>query len=91
MEYSKNLNPKIELKSKFDFFRNQNIIYLDNAATTQVPDSVIKAVERVLKYRGNPNRGAHMVAEKNEQWLLESRENVARFINSASKEIVFTN
>ncbi|MBU2576692.1 MAG: aminotransferase class V-fold PLP-dependent enzyme [Nanoarchaeota archaeon] len=81
----------IELKSMFDFFRKNNLVYLDNAATTQVPDSVIRAVEQVLEYRGNPHRGAHIVAEKNEQWLVEARENIARFINSSDKEIVFTN
>ena len=90
MEYSKQEN-KLELKSKFDFFRRQNIVYLDNAATTQVPDSVIRAVSQVLRYRGNPHRGAHTIAEKNEQWLAESRDNVARFLNSSSQEIVFTN
>jgi len=90
MEYSKG-DSKIELKSKFDFFRRHNLVYLDNAATTQVPDSVIGAVAQVLRYRGNPHRGAHKIAEKNEQWLAEARDNVARFLNSSSKEIVFTN
>jgi cysteine desulfurase/selenocysteine lyase len=91
MEYSKPNQKKLELKSKFNFFRSQNIVYLDNAATTQVPDSVIRAVAQVLRYRGNPHRGAHKVAEKNEQWLAEARDNVARFLNSKSEEIVFTN
>jgi cysteine desulfurase / selenocysteine lyase len=91
MEYSKKSTLSLDLKSQFDFFRQQNIVYLDNAATTQVSDSVIRAVSQVLKYRGNPHRGAHKVAGKNEQWLKESRENVSRFINSSPQEIVFTN
>jgi len=82
---------QIELKSKFEFFRKNNIVYLDNAATTQVPDSVVNSVNSILEYRGNPHRGAHLVAEFNGKLLDESRENVAKFINSSSEEIVFTN
>ena len=82
---------QIELKSKFEFFRKNNIIYLDNAATTQVPDVVVNSVNSILEYRGNPHRGAHLVAEFNGKLLDESRENIAKFINSSSEEIVFTN
>jgi len=49
MKYSKLDSEGLELKSKFDFFRTHNIVYLDNAATTQVPDSVVRAVNQVLK------------------------------------------
>lgn len=81
----------MEIKSKFEFFRRNNIIYLDSGATTQVPDVVVKAVDQVLNYRGNPSRSAHSVAQKNEELLTEARENIARFVGSAKNEIVFTN
>lgn len=81
----------MEIKSKFEFFRKNNLIYLDSAATTQVPDSVVRAVEEVLKYRGNPSRSSHKVAEKAEKLLIEARENIAKFIGAAVSEIVFTN
>src|SRR3989344_5456095 len=82
---------QIELKSKFEFFRKNNLTYLDNAATTQVPDSVINSVNQVLEYRGNPHRGAHIVAETNRKHLEESRENISKFINVSVEDIVFTN
>jgi cysteine desulfurase/selenocysteine lyase len=80
----------MEIKSKFEFFRRNNLIYLDSAATTQVPDSVVRSVEQVLNYRGNPSRSAHKVAQKAEDLLIEARENIAKFIGAAANEIVFT-
>jgi cysteine desulfurase/selenocysteine lyase len=84
------MNENIDLKGRFDFFRKNNIVYLDSAATTQVPDNVVKTVMQSLQYKGNPHRGAHIPAEKNKEKLDEARENIARFINASSEEIVFT-
>ncbi len=81
----------MEIKSRFEFFRRNNLNYLDSAATTQVPDLVIRAVDQVLNYRGNPSRSAHSPAKKSEELLVEARENIARFIGAGSQEIVFTN
>jgi len=81
----------MDIKSKFQFFRRHNLTYLDNAATTQVPDLVVRAVGQVLEYRGNPNRSAHVVAMRNEELLDEARSNVAKFIGADADEIVFTN
>jgi len=81
----------MEIKSKFEFFRRNNVIYLDSAATTQVPDSVIRGIEQVLTYRGNPSRSAHIVAARTEELLTEARDNIARFVGAAASEIVFTN
>lgn len=81
----------MEIKSKFQFFRQNNLTYLDSAATTQVPDSVVRSVEQSLEYKGNPSRSSHVVAAKNEQLLDEARENIARFIGTSAEEIVFTN
>ncbi len=82
---------QVDIKSKFEFFRKNNIVYLDNAATTQVPDVVVNAVDSILEYRGNPHRGAHLVAEKDEKLLDESRKNITSFINADASELVFTN
>lgn len=82
---------QVDIKSKFEFFRRNNITYLDNAATTQVPDTVINAVNSVLEYRGNPHRGSHLVADRNEKLIDEARKNIAGFINAKSEDIVFTN
>jgi cysteine desulfurase / selenocysteine lyase len=81
----------IELKSKFTFFRANNFVYLDSAATTQVPDKVIQIVRSSLENRGNPHRGAHTLATKNEEKLELARSNIARFIDCSANELVFTN
>jgi cysteine desulfurase/selenocysteine lyase len=81
----------MEIKVKFEFFRRNNLVYLDNAGTSQVPDVVVRGIEQTLEYRGNPGRSAHVVAEKAEELITEARDNVARFIGASSHEIVFTN
>lgn len=85
-----NFNEIMEIKSKFEFFRRNNLIYLDSGATTQVPDIVVRDIEQSLNYRGNPSRSAHILAQKNEKLLVEARENVAKFIGASANEIVFT-
>jgi len=80
----------MEIRSKFAFFRRQNLNYLDSAATTQAPDSVIRAVDQVLQYRGNPSRSAHITALRNEELLDEARANVGKFLGAQSEEIVFS-
>lgn len=81
----------MEIKSKFQFFRKRNITYLDSSATTQTPDSVVETVKNSLEYKGNPHRGGHILATKNEEAINHARENIARFINATAKELVFTN
>jgi len=78
------------LKSQFEFFRKNNFVYLDNSATTQTPDKVINSIKESLEYKGNPHRGAHIIATKNEELIDHSRLNVSRFINCEPEEIVFT-
>lgn len=72
--------------------RGKNLIYFDNAATTQKPNCVI---ERVMKYYGNENsnvhRGVHYLSEIATQEYETARKTVKNFINAAStEEIVFT-
>lgn len=81
----------LNIKSKFHFFRKNNINYLDSASTTQVPDIVMRAVSESLMYKGNPGRSSHVTARKNEQLINDARSSIARFINAESEELVFTN
>lgn len=68
------------------------LVYLDNAATTQKPISVINRI--VDYYRGensNIHRGMHYLSEAATFAYEESRKQIADFINAAdSKEIIFT-
>ena len=67
-------------------------IYLDNAATTQMPEPVLQAI--VHHYRNdnaNVHRGIHALSERSTRALENARERVRSFINArSSDEIVFT-
>ena len=67
------------------------LVYLDNAATSQKPASVIKAlVDYYELHNANVHRGAHTLAMEATIAYEEAREKVARFINAPSPEnIVF--
>ncbi len=90
------------MQKKFDFkkdfpilktTRNGNpLAYLDNAATTQKPKSVIKSVvDYYEKYNSNIHRGAYTLSEKSTEKYEQVREQVQRFLNAKSaKEIIFT-
>jgi cysteine desulfurase/selenocysteine lyase len=68
------------------------LIYLDNAATTQKPRSVIDAIARYyLSENANIHRGVHYLSERATVAYEAVREQVARFLGAASpREIVFT-
>ena len=77
------------LKSKIN---NHDLIYFDNAATTQKPNSVIKAISNYYeKYNSNIHRGVHSLAEIATNEFEKTRKKIKGFINAKSeKEIIFT-
>jgi len=81
-----------KLKKDFPIFdNNKGLIYLDNAATSQRPRQVIKAVTNFSeKENANVNRGLYTLAEKAMVRYDESRKIIAKFINADEKEIAFT-
>ena len=68
------------------------LIYFDNAATSQKPNSVIDAIDRYYRYyNANIHRGIHKLAEEATLAHEEARGKVGRFINARQTgEIVFT-
>ena len=68
-----------------------NLVWLDNGATTQKPNSVIdKITDYYRHYNSNIHRGAHTLAARATDAYEEAREKVRRFINaSSSEEIIF--
>lgn len=68
------------------------LVYLDNAATSLRPRSVIdKWTELSVKYNSNLHRAVHRTASIATQEYENTRDAVASFINASdSKEIVFT-
>ncbi len=71
---------------------NENIIYLDNGATSLKPKCVIdKMTEYYEKYSANAHRGDYDISFKVDMEYENAREEVKNFINARSKEeIVFT-
>lgn len=67
------------------------LAYLDNAATTQKPRSVIEAMDQYYRRdNANVHRGVHALAERATTAFEAARESVRRFINARSiREIVF--
>ena len=70
---------------------NSNLIYLDNAATTQKPHQVIQSiVESYEVYNSNVHRGVHTTSMEATERYEIARDKVAKFINAkSSNEIIF--
>ena len=68
------------------------LVYLDNAATTQKPTSVIETLSNYyLTLNSNIHRGAHYLAAQATEQYEQTRRSVQKFINARhSHEIVFT-
>jgi cysteine desulfurase/selenocysteine lyase len=71
---------------------NQLLVYLDNAATSQKPQTVIDALNYYYSnYNANIHRGIHTLAEEATSAYEATRGTVKNFINAKSTdEIVFT-
>lgn len=73
-------------------FNGKQIVYLDNAATSQKPKQVIEAInDYYTTYNANVHRGLNFLSQKATNAYEEAHEKVAKFINASSiEEIVFT-
>ena len=69
-----------------------DLIYLDNAATTQLPKCVIDAWSKhYLTNNANVHRGIHFLSEKSTEDMERTRTLVSNFLNAEGQgEIVFT-
>lgn len=87
----------IDKKIRKDFsilerkINGQPLIYFDNAATTQKPEMVIKAVSDFYrKNNANPYRGIHTLADEATVKVEKARDKIAGFLGAgSSKEVVF--
>jgi len=82
-----------KIRSDFPIFdSNPGMVYLDSAATSQKPQSVIDAVTEFYSYKNaNVARGLYGLAEDATIAYEEVREKVRKFINAEDRsEIIFT-
>ncbi len=72
-------------------FNGKRLVWLDNAATTQKPQSVIDRLSRYYAHENsNVHRGAHQLAARATDAYEAARETVRRFLGASSaKEIIF--
>ena len=78
-------------KKDFPALTNQDISYLDSAATCQVPIPVINALTQYLTDgQGNAGRGMHQFSQKADELINSCRRKVANLINANESNIIFT-
>ncbi len=70
----------------------RQLVYLDNAATTQKPDAVISSMDDFYRYsNSNVHRGIHQLSVDATELYEDAHTRIARFINARGmKEIIFT-
>ena len=81
------------VRDDFEFFRNNGgLAYLDNAATAQRPDAVLKAVSDYYQtVNSNPLRGLYQISLEATGQYEQARKKVADFIGAGrAEEIIFT-
>ena len=81
------------IRGDFPIFQNNpDLIFLDNASTTQKPKKVLDTLTHYYEnYNSNIHRGIYTIAEKATAVYEESRDKVAAFIGAKDRRsIVFT-
>lgn len=67
----------------------EQLVYLDNAATTQKPTSVLNSLMHYYEHdNANVHRGVHTLAERATEEFEAARDKVAAFINAKSRQSV---
>lgn len=84
-----------QLRIDFPIFKKKingkDLVYLDNASTTQKPYSVINSItDFYSNYNSNIHRAVYQLAEEATELYEQSRKKIANFINVRPEEIIFT-
>jgi len=86
------LSDPAAIRSQFPVLAREGLHYLDSAATAQMPESVIAALQRFgTTLRANVYGGVYKLAREALAEYEAARADVARFLGAASpREVVFT-
>ena len=69
----------------------RELVYLDNAATTQKPQVVLDAImEGYSKWNANVHRGVHHLSQVATEKHEQARKKVAEWLNAVAEEVIFT-
>ena len=78
-----------DIKKDFSLLSNSNIVYLDSAATTQKPESVVNAIKEFYeKYNANPHRGAYSLSIDATKIYEDTRKKIAKFIGARDEQTI---
>lgn len=85
----------MNIRNDFPILRKKmnghDLIYFDNAATSQKPQSVIDTISHYYsEQNSNIHRAVYTLGEQGTTLYENAREKVASFINAAPEEVVFT-
>lgn len=79
------------IRDDFPFFKNNNLIYFDNAATSQKPYVMINALnDFYINFNCNIHRGDYSLSREISKKYDESRKTVSEYIGAKESEIIFT-
>jgi cysteine desulfurase/selenocysteine lyase len=86
-------NDAKKIREDFPIFRNNpDLVFLDNASTTQKPQTVINTLSHYYEnYNSNIHRGIYQIAEQATAAYEKTRDKVTEFIGAGDRRsIVFT-
>jgi len=81
-----------KIKKEFPIFNDSDLIYLDNASTTQKPKAVLDAINSMYsETNANVHRSIYSLGSLATKKFEKAREKISSFISANSeKEIIFT-
>ncbi|MEK7624052.1 MAG: SufS family cysteine desulfurase [Patescibacteria group bacterium] len=81
-----------KIKTDFPIFKNHpNLVYLDNASTTQTPQVVLDVMDAYYtKYRANIHRGIYKLSNEATEMYEVARQVVADSLEAKFEEVIFT-
>ena len=82
----------MEIKKEFPILDDENIHYLDTAATSQKPQVVLDSIQKYYReFNANPGRGSYKLVMDSTRVFEDSRKTVQNFLNAKEREeIIFT-
>jgi len=80
------------MKKRFPLLQKKpDVVYLDNAATTQRHEEGLKALQEYYEeHNANAHRSTHSLAAQTTKILEDSRDVIAEYVGSTSENTVFT-
>jgi len=81
----------LDVRAQFPTLQREGVAYLDSAATSQTPEAVLAAMDDYYRHhRASVHRGVYPLAAEATELFEGARDRVARFVNWASRDTVFT-